>query len=138
MIAEQDSDGEGADETRKNRSDRILWRGSLLDFPRDEVADDLRVGLAFERPPFGDQLVAERLEILDDAVVDQRNGPDDVRMRVADGRSAVRRPTRVGDPRDAVKRVRLELSREIVELAFRPAPNELPLLDRANARRVIA
>ena len=50
--------------------------------------------------PVGDQLVAQRLEILDDAVVDQRDRPDDVRMGVADGRRAMRRPAGVGDADD--------------------------------------
>ena len=82
---------------RQHRRDRVLRRGAALDLARDEVADDFGVGLALERAPFGDQLVAQRLEILDDAVVDQRDRPDDVRMGVADRRRAMRRPARVRD-----------------------------------------
>ena len=72
-------------------------RSAALDLARDEVADDLGVGLALELAPLGDQLVAQRLEILDDAVVDQRHRPDDVRVGVADRRRAMRRPAGVGD-----------------------------------------
>ena len=86
-----------------------------------------------ELAAFGDQLVAQRLEILDDAVVDQRDRPDDVRMGVADRRRAVRRPARVGDPGDAVQRIGLQLAREIVELALGPPADELAVVDRADA-----
>ena len=97
MVAEQDRNGEGPDQPRQHRRDRVLRRRAALDLARDEVADDLGVGLALERAALGDQLVAQRLEILDDAVVDQRDRPDDVRVGVADGRRAMRRPARVRD-----------------------------------------
>ena len=111
MVAEQEGDGEGADEPRQHRRDRILRRRAALDLARDEVADDFGVGFAFERAPFGDQLVAQRLEILDDAVVDQRDRPDDVRVGVADGRRAMGRPARVGDAGGAVRAARAASSR---------------------------
>src|SRR4029078_7194560 len=66
-VAEQEGDGEGAGEPGKHRRDRVLRRCSALDLARDEMPDDLGVRLALERTPLGDQLVAERLEILDDA-----------------------------------------------------------------------
>ncbi len=123
---------------RQHRRHRLLRRSAALDFARDQVTDDLGVGLAVERPPFGDQLLAQRLEILDDAVVDQRHWPNDVRMGVADGRRAVRRPARVGDPGRAPQRFSVELTRKIVELALRPPPLELAADDGADAGRVIA
>ena len=97
MVAEQEGDGEGAVEPRQHGRDRVLRRRAALDLARDQMGDDLAVGLALELAPVGDQLVAQRLEILDDAVVDQRHRPDDVRMGVADGRRAVGRPAGVGD-----------------------------------------
>ena len=114
------------------------WRSAALDFARDEVADDFGVGLALELAAFGDELIAERLEILDDAVVDQRDAADDVRVRVADRRRAMRRPARVRDSGASMQRLRRELSREIVELALRPAADELASIDRADAGQVIA
>ena len=102
------------------------------------MPDDLGVGLALERPPFGNELIAQRLEILDDAVVDERNVADDVRVRIADGRRAMRSPARMGDAGDAVERVLFQLSREIVELALGAPADKLAILDRANAGRVIA
>ena len=129
---------EGANEPRQHRRDRVLRRSSALDLARDEMADDFGIGLALELAAFGDQLVAERLEILDDAVVDQRDRPDDVRVGIADRRRAVRRPARVRDAGAAVERVLVELAREIVELALGPPAVELAMLDRADAGRVIA
>ena len=126
------------DQARQHRGDGVLRRRAALDLARDEVADDLGVGLAFEGPSLGDQLVAERLEVLDDPVVDQRDRPDDVRVGVADGRRAVRRPARVRDPGAAVQRVLGEHAREIVELALGAAAVELAVVDRANAGGVIA
>src|SRR6185369_10485770 len=136
MFAEQESDGESACEPRKHGRDGVLRVRSAFDFARDKVPDDLGVRLAFEGPAFGDELVAERLEILDDAVVDERNLANDVRVSVADGRSAVGRPARVGDSGDAVQWTGRKLAREILELALGAAADELAILDRANAGRV--
>ena len=82
MVAEQDGDRERADQARQDSRDGILRRCAALDLASDEMADDLGIGLAFELAALGDQLVAERLEILDDPVVDQR----DRRRRCAGGR----------------------------------------------------
>ena len=66
-------------------------------------------------------------------------GADDVRVGVADGRRAMRRPARVGDADVAVQRMRLRSSRgEIVELALGAAPLELAVVDRADAGGIIA
>ena len=88
--------------------------------------------------PVGDQFVAQRLEILDDAVVDQRHRPGDVRVGVADGRRAVGRPARMGDADGPAERMRVKLRREIVELALGPPPLELAAIDGADAGRIIA
>ena len=138
LIAEQKGDGERADQPRQHRRDRILRRRAALDLAGDEMADDFGIGLTFECAPFGDQFVAEQLEILDDAVVDQRDRADDVRVGVADGRGAVGRPARVGDTGRAVERMGRQLAREIVELALGPPPDQLAALDGADAGRVIA
>ena len=59
-------------------------------------------------------------------------------MGIPDGGRAVRRPAGVGDSGCAVERLRLELAREILELALGAAALELAMVDRADARRVIA
>ena len=48
IVAEQEGDGEGADEPWQHCGDRLLRRGSALDFARDEVPDHLGIGLALE------------------------------------------------------------------------------------------
>ena len=102
MVAEQEGDGESTGETGENRSHRILRRRAALDLAGDEMTDDLGVGLALECASLRNQLVAQRLEVLDDPIVHQRHRADDVRMGIADGRRAVGRPARMGDPGDAV------------------------------------
>src|SRR5207248_2652483 len=87
---------------------------------------------------FSNQLVAQRLEILDDAVVDQRDGSDDVRVGVADGRRAVRRPARMRDPGGAAERMLGKLTRQIVELALGPAPLKIAVVDGTDAGRIVA
>src|SRR5438067_8165434 len=101
------------------------------------MADDLGIGFALELSALGNQLVAQRLEILDDPVVDQRDVPDDVRVRIPDRRRAVGRPARVRNAGDTVQRLLGQLVREIVELALGAPPLELAPFDRADAGRVI-
>jgi hypothetical protein len=64
----------------------------------DQVRDDLGVRLSVEFVVRVRQLPAQRLVILDDAVVHERDlvARED-RMRVAGGRRAMRRPARVRD-----------------------------------------
>ena len=102
------------------------------------MRDHFAIGFAQEFAAVGDQLVAQRLEILDDAVVDQRHRPGDVRMGIVDRRRAMRRPARMGDADIAVQRFRGEHAREIVELALGTAAIELAALNRADAGHVIA
>ena len=61
--------------------------------------------LGDEHPPVGQQLVLEGLEILDDAIVHQRDFARRMRMRIALGRLAVGRPARVADAGAAVDRL---------------------------------
>ena len=72
-------------------------RCARLDLLGDQMRDDLGVGLALERAAARDQLLAQRLEVLDDAVVDQRDFAGRVRVRVVRGRRAMGRPAGVGD-----------------------------------------
>jgi len=102
------------------------------------VGDDLAVGFAREAAPLRNQLLAKRLEVLDDAVVHQRHRSDDVRMGIADGRRAVCRPARVGDADQAVERMLLQLALQVLELALGPPALELAVIDGADARRIVA
>ena len=96
------------------------------------------VRFAFELAAFSHQFVAERLEILDDAIVYQRDRSNDMRMGIAHCGRAMCRPARVGNARAPVKRMGSKLSSEVLELALCASPNQLTILDRADPGRVIA
>jgi hypothetical protein len=101
------------------------------------VRDDFRVGLTLELTTVGNELLTERLEILDDPVVDDRDRPNDVRMGIVDCGRAVRRPTRVGDADGPAERLLREFARKIFELSFGSTPNQLAMVNRADAGTVI-
>ena len=106
MVAEQDGEREGAVQARQHRGDRVLaapapcssWSATRW------ATTSLSVSLC-EDAALGLHLLAQRLEILDDAVVDDGDAADDVRMGVADGRRAVGRPAGVGDADRAGQRL---------------------------------
>ena len=69
---------------------------------------DLGVGLGLELVALGDELVLERLVVLDDAVVNDGDAvAREVRVRVGLGHAAVRGPARVRDAEPARERLRL-------------------------------
>ena len=138
MVAEQDRQREGAVKARQHGGDGRLRLEPLRQLVGDEMGDDLAVGLALEGSALGLHLLAQRLEILDDAVVDHRDAVDDVRMGIADGRRAMRRPAGMGDADLAGQRLGGELARQIVELALGAAAVEPPVDDGADAGAVIA
>jgi hypothetical protein len=137
MVAEQDGDGEGAVEPLQNGRDRLLGLLPCSSWWSIRWATT-SLSVSSGSPAGGLHLLAQRPEILDDAVVDERDAADDVRVGVADGRSAVGRPARMGDPDRPGERMGGELGGEIVELALGPAALEPAVDDRADAGRVIA
>jgi hypothetical protein len=99
---------------------------ALLELVVDQVGDDLAVGLRLEGAALGLHLLAQGPEILDDAVVDERDAADDVRVGVADGRRAVGRPARMGDPDRPGERIGGELAARL---------SSLPSARRRSSRR---
>ena len=89
---------------------------ALSQIVADQLRDHLGVGLGLEAVALGDQLVAQHLEILDDAVVHDRDAARLVGVRVVAGRRAVRRPAGVADPDHAGQRLLLERPLEVDEL----------------------
>jgi hypothetical protein len=105
---------QAADDGRQRRGEV----GGLLELPGDEVRDDLGVGLRLELDPGGEQLRLEGDVVLDDAVVDERELADHVRVRVDVVRRAVRGPPRVADRGGRrAQRLRVEHLDEVRELA---------------------
>ena len=73
MLAKGDGERKGAAKLRQHRLHRLLRRFARLDLFRNEVRDDFGVGFAFEHAAARLQRLAQRLEILDDPVVDERH-----------------------------------------------------------------
>ena len=84
------------------------------------------------------QLVAQLAEILDDAVMHERDARRRMRMRVDLGRRAMRRPARMADAGVAGERMRMQHLVEIGELAGRAAAFDMAVHQRGDAGGIIA
>ena len=80
------------------------------------------------------QLFAQLLEILDDAVVHDRDLVGRVRMRVHFVRPAVGRPAGVADAAVAGERLAREALFEVFQFAFGAAARQVAAFQRRNAR----
>ena len=99
---------------------------------------NLAVGLGRELGALAFQLAAQLAEILDDAVVHDREALGGVRMRVVLGRPAVRRPAGVADADRARQRLARELLFQILELAFGAPARQHAMLERGDAGGIVA
>ena len=161
MVAEQEGEREGAVEPRQHCA-RPPPAG---DAPRSTSRatrwpTDLGVGLALELRPSAISSSRSGLKFSMMPLWTSATGADDVRMGIADGRRAVRRPARVGDADRAVQRLAPRARardcracprrggaragrRSIVQMPGRiiaaifepPQPVEQPLRDVASCRR---
>ena len=102
------------------------------------MRDHFGVGFAAKaRRPFL-QLLAQLAEVLDDAVVHDREHVGGVRMRVVLGRLAVGRPAGVADADQALQRLAVQPALEIAELALGAATRQHAMLERGDAGGIIA
>ena len=110
FIRREHHDAVGAIDVAQCRGDRFL-EIPLVQLT-DQVRQHLGVGLGEKDVPAREQRLLDRVGVLDDAVVNQRDPARlvEVRMRVDRGRRAVRRPARVahagGADRFVTRRVR--------------------------------
>ena len=118
-----------------HRANRIV---AGLHLAGDEMGDHFGVGVAGEHRAVRDQLVLQLAEILDDAVMHDRNEVGRMRVGIGFGRLAVRGPAGMADAGRAVQRRSLQQLFEIAQLAFGATPAELPVLDGGDARGIIA
>ncbi len=137
-MAEQDRQREGAVEPLEHLGDRLLRRLARLDLLGHEMGHDLGIGLAGEDAAARDQLVPQRLEILDDAVVDQRHLLRGMRVSIVLGRRTMGRPARMGDAGVARQRILIEHLGEIVELAGCAPAIDHAIMIGGDAGRIIA
>ena len=142
LVAVHGEQGERAVEARHRVAERLAQVAGRPVLPAEQHGGDLGVGLGLEREALGEQLVLQLGEVLDDAVVDERESTlvAEVRVRVAVGGAAVRRPPGVADAGAAVvQRVRLELVGEHLQLAgaLRGLDGAV-VVDDGHPRRVVA
>ena len=136
--AESDGERKGPAQARQYRAHRRHRIGPALDLGRDQVGDNLAIGLALEHAPLGGEFGAQLLEVLDDAVVDNRHLARRMRVGVGCGRRAVGGPTGVGDADIARCRIAGKHCHQIGKPSFRPPPHQRTIMKRADPGAVIA
>ena len=104
-------------------------------FVGDEEGGDFGIGFGGEAMALGGEFLAQSLEVLDDAVVDDGEAVAGVRVGVALGRLAVGRPAGVADADRTAERMGGELGLEVLELALRAQPRQAPVLERRDRPR---
>jgi hypothetical protein len=102
-----------------------------------QMRDHLGIGLTLERPPACGQFIAQLFEILDNAIVHQRDFTRGVRMRIARRRRAMRRPAGMRDADIARRVVGLQDSDEVRKLPLRTPADKLAARHGANSSGVI-
>ena len=138
LAGEQIDERESAAHPLQRRGDRLGRLLALRQFVLDQKRRRFRIGLGGEAMALGDQLLAQRLEVLDDAVVDDGDARARVRMRVGFARLAVRRPAGVADADRPLERRRIELGFEVLELAFGAQPGQPAAFERRHPGRIVA
>jgi len=130
---------EAAFETGNRGVQRVAEIDAAAALAMDQVADDFGVGFGFERVAIGAQLLAQRLVVLDDAVVD--HGDSRVRklwMGVGLAGSSMGGPARVRDPDLPVVRFtqRLGQARDLADRALTQQP--AACVDQRQSGRIVA
>ncbi len=138
LLVEQKREGERTAQTRQADRHRLRRRQAAVHRVRDQVRDDLGVGLRHEDMAAGLQIRAQLAEVLDDAIVHHRHFGRRMRMRVDFGRPPMRRPARVADPARAGQRVGAQHGFQVPELALGAPTRQPPVLERRDAGRVVA
>jgi hypothetical protein len=138
LAGEQKRQREGAAQLLQGRRHRIDRRLTLVHFLVHQVRDHLGVGLAAEFGAARNQALTQFAEILDDAVMHDRDMFGGMRMGVGLGRPAMCRPPCVADAGIAAERLALELLLQRDEFAFGAAALQHAMIERGDASRVIA
>jgi hypothetical protein len=148
LVARDDGDGVGAADVLQGlldgleegdlRGSRRCAEGSALELAVDEVRDDLGVGVGEEADALPLELLPHADVVLDDAVVDDGDGPRGVGVGVDLARAAVGGPAGVADAGGAGEGALVEGLAEARELA--QGANDFNALTIVNGetRRVVA
>ena len=128
-------DGIGAGELPGGDADRVEKIGYGLECLFNQMRDGLGVSFGFVDMALGNQSLTNLGEVLDNAVMDDRQPARNMRMRIAFGGGTVRRPARV---RDALHRAQtVGLRRQFGHAAQTAQPMQTRIQHR-KPRRVIA
>ena len=138
IVGEHDGEREGAFQPLDRGVGGLDRARAVLHRVGDEVGDDFGVGLRGEGIAVALQFLAQFGEILDDAVVDDRDAARKMRMGVGLVRNAVRGPARVADADRAVERAVVQPPLQIDELALRAPAIEPGIRQRRDAGGIIA
>ena len=138
LALEQIDERERAAQPPERRMNRLLRRLALAEFVLDDERRNFGIGLGRKRIALGGEFLAQRPEILDDAVVDDREPRRSVRMGVGFGGLAMRRPAGVADADRAAERRRGKFRLQVLELALGAPPLQPAVLERRHAGGIVA
>ena len=138
LALEQIDERERPAQPAERRMNRLLGPLALVEFVLDDERRNFGIGFGRKRIALGGEFLAQRPEILDDAVVDDRKPRRGVRMGVAFGRLAVRRPAGVADADRAAQRRRGKFRLQVLEFALGAPPLQTPVLERRHAGGIVA
>ncbi len=117
----------------KARRHGVDRRQAPVECAGDEMGDDLGVGLGLEDVAIGLQFRPQLAEILDDAVMDDRELGGGMRMGVGLVGLAMRRPAGVPDADQPFERFAGQADLQILELALGAAAGQQAMLQRGDA-----
>ena len=103
-----------------------------------QIRDGFGVGVGLERKAEPDELFLQCLEILDDAVMHDRDFVGRDRMRILLDRLTVRRPARMADSDRAAHRLLLQSRYEVRQFALGAAALDAAVDQGRDARRIVA
>ena len=103
-----------------------------------QMRHDFGVRLGVELMAMGLELVPKKCEILDDAIMDDRDPARGVRVGIGLVGNTMGGPARMADPRGTAQRPVLQEFRQTIELAFRPPPLDGTTSQRRYSGTVIA
>ena len=138
LALEQIDERESPAQPPERRMNRVLRRFALSEFVLDDERRNFGIGLGRKRISLRREFLAQRPEILDDAVVNDRKPRRSVRMGVGFGRLAMRRPTGVADADRAAQRRRGKFRLEVLEFALGAPPLQPAVLERRQAGGIVA
>jgi len=138
VIAEQDRQRKGAVEPRQDFAHRLGRGEPRLDLLAHQMRNHLGIGLTGEDPTARDKFLAQRLEILDNSIVDHCDVIGRVRVRIVGRRAAVGRPAGMRDPDRAGQRIGGKLARQIDQFPRGAATIDHPVVNGGDPGGIIA